>query len=56
MPKSCYQSIGLFISCDKFYVLINKIHDLIGFGMNSNLFLLSVNLVDAYMLCFFFFC
>ena len=49
MPKSFCQSIGLFMACDEFYTLINEIHDVFGFGMNSNLFLHSVSLVGAAM-------
>ena len=49
MPKSFCQSIGLFMACDEFCALINETYDCIGFGMNSNLSLVSVSWVDAGM-------
>ena len=49
MPMSCYQRINQFMACDEFGALINDIHNLIGFGMNSNLSLVSIGLVDGGM-------
>ena len=46
MLKSCYKSIGLLMAYDNSYALINKICNLISFGMNSNLSLVSVSLVS----------
>ena len=37
MPKTYYQSIDLFMACDKFYAFINEICNLFGFSMSSNL-------------------
>ena len=50
MLKSCYQRIGLFKDCDEFCALVDKICKLIGFGMNSDLFLALVGLVNIGML------
>ena len=47
MPKSCSQSIGLFMATDKFYALFNEIYNLLGFSINLNLSLVSISLVDA---------
>ena len=49
MPKSFYWRINQFLACDKFYAFVDKTRDLIGFGMNSNIFLTLVSLVDMGM-------
>ena len=36
MPKTCYLSIGQFITCEEFCAIVNKIRKLIGIGINSN--------------------
>ena len=49
MPKSHYQSTSLFMAYDEFCIFVNKMHDLIGFGINSNSPLVSASLVDTRM-------
>ena len=38
MPKSCYQSINHFMTCDGSYAIIIDICNLIGIGMSFNLY------------------
>ena len=49
MLKSWYQSISLFMACDEFCAIFNKIRNPIGFIINSNLSLVSGSLVGAGM-------
>ena len=37
MPKSCFQSINLFMAYDGSYAIVKEICNLIGVGMSSNL-------------------
>ena len=47
MAKIYYQSFSHFIACNEFFVFVNEIQDIVGFGMNCNLSLVSISLVDA---------
>ena len=37
VPKSLFQTIGYFMSCDEFFAFVIEICGLISLGMNSNL-------------------
>ena len=47
MPKSCNQSIDLFMACDELLALVNKTCNLIGLSINSYLSLALISLVDT---------
>ena len=49
MPKSYCQRIDLLMACDESHVLNNDICNLVGYGMNFNLLLAFISLVDTGM-------